>query len=100
VNIFSSEWIIKYGVPSTSLFSCGKNSRTMRGYGMIVSMDKKHIRVQTEDGWQSALYLGGCSTLMGIRKSFVPIPGDIIDWQGERIVTGVINLHQANIYRI
>lgn len=29
-----------------------------------------------------ALYLGVCTSINGIRKTFVPIPGDIIEWEG------------------
>lgn len=43
-------------------------------------MDKGQIRVQEENGRVMALYLGVCTTIRGMRKTFVPVPGDIIEW--------------------
>ena len=80
MNIFSSAWILKYGVPSTSLFSCKFNDKTDTGYGVIIAMDKGQIRVQEENGRVMVLYLGVCTTIRGMRKTFVPVPGDIIEW--------------------
>lgn len=66
---------------------------------MIKAIDKGSIRVKGEDGSINALYLGGCSYLEGISVDFVPKIGDVIEWEGDLLVRGVVNLHHGKIYR-
>ena len=57
------------------------------------------MRVRDSSGNINALYLGVCSELMGIKTDFVPEVGDFIDWEGDLVVNGIVNIHKSRIYR-
>ena len=61
--MFSTNWILKYGVPSTYSFACEAKNKQIEGYGAIISVQKGAIRVKNADKTVSALNIGNCSSL-------------------------------------
>ena len=91
-------WIIKYGVPSTFAFAC-EEKNPISGYGLITEINKGSIRVKGQKGDVNALYLGSCSELEGVEENFVPMIGDVIEWEGNLVVSGIVNLFRARFFR-
>ena len=52
-----------------------------------------------EDGEINALYLGVCSELEGVEKNFVPVIGDLVEFDGDQVITGIVNIHKARLFR-
>ena len=69
------------------------------GYGIVTAINKSAMRVRDKEGNIYALYLGVCSELEGIKTDFVPEVGDYIDFEGDLVVHGIVNTHNARIYR-
>ena len=82
-NIFSSAWIMEYGAPNTSIFSCKSKKKMEEGYGMIKGIGKGQIRIESEDGGWYVLHLGRCTEVLAEGVDFVPHPGDMVMWSGE-----------------
>ena len=90
--------MIKYGVPTTYAFTCEPSSGQVFGYGIITAMNKGSIRVRDEYGNIYALYLGACSVFEAVKKSFVPEIGDLIEWEGKMVVSGIANVYRARLF--
>ena len=99
INIFSTAWVLKYGVPTTHKFLCRTKKNPIYGYGIITAINKGAIRVRGEDGEINALYLGVCSELEGVEKNFVPVIGDLVEFDGDQVITGIVNIHKARLFR-
>ena len=46
INIFSTNWILQYGIPSTYFFSCKYSHRETFGYGIITAINAGSLRVR------------------------------------------------------
>ena len=99
VNIFSSEWVVNYGVPKATNFNCNLKKKPTNGYGIITGIKNATIRIRDEEGKIMGLDLGVCTKVLAMRSNFVPEAGDLIDWEGDSVSSIVANVHVARIFR-
>lgn len=97
INIFSSGWIIKYGVPKTFSFTC-KALGTISGYGYVRNIVGGSIEVADPFGNNYILRISFCTKLMGKDSSYVPKINDMVDWTGTTIETNIYSTYRAYFY--
>ena len=98
INIFSSGWIMSYGVPKTFPFSCRSSSQLETGYGWVMRIGKGEIQVRDFSDNYYFLRLSICTKLLGIASSYVPKVGDVVDWSGSLQSYGIFNAYRADFY--
>ena len=82
ISIFENQWILKYGVPSTSSFVCDFMKNIASGYGIITGINRGLISVRDYRGVLIGLQLSSCSEIKAISNRFLPRPRDYIEWEG------------------